>query len=94
MWRGIILQDQKMSIQHRVDDPMKTEVSIPNPIFEASKQLADRLDMSLSELYTVALAAYVATHQREEVTEKLNEVYETEESSLDPELVTLQVAAV
>jgi hypothetical protein len=83
-----------MSIQHQVNNFMKTEVSIPNPIFEASKQLADSLDMSLSELYAVALAAYVATYQREEVTKKLNEVYETEESALEPDLVTLQVAAI
>ena len=49
--------------------------------------------MSLSELYTAALAAYLATYQNEDVTEKLNEVYETEPSSLEPELVSLQVTS-
>lgn len=75
------------------EDSMKTDVSIPNPIFEAAKQLAQKLDMSLSELYTVALTNYIATYQNEDVTEKLNEVYETEPSSLEPELVNLQVTS-
>jgi len=73
---------------------MKTDVSIPNSIFEAAKQLAQKLDMSLSELYTAALTAYLATYQNEDVTEKLNELYETEPSSLEPELASLQVTSI
>lgn len=73
---------------------MKTDISIPNPIFEASTKLAQKLDMSLSELYTAALAAYVATYTSEDITTQLNEVYETEESALEPELVALQVASI
>jgi hypothetical protein len=80
--------------QRQVKNIMKTDITVPNPIFEAAKQLAQRLDMSLSELYTAALAAYVATYQDEDVTEKLNEIYETEPSSLEPDLVTLQVASI
>ena len=73
---------------------MKTEISIPNPIFEAAQQLAQQLNMSLSELYTAALAAYVAEYQNEDVTEKLNQVYETEPSNLESDLVTLQLASI
>lgn len=73
---------------------MKTDISIPNPIFEAATKLAQKLDMSLSEFYTAALAAYVATYENEDVTAQLNEVYEAEESILEPELVALQVAAI
>ena len=73
---------------------MKTDISVPNPIFEAATKLAQKLDMSLSELYTAALAAYVATYESEDVTAQLNEVYETEESVLEPELVVLQVASI
>ena len=80
--------------QRQVKNIMKTDITVPNPIFEAAKQLAQKLDMSLSELYTAALAAYVATYQDEDVTEKLNEIYETEPSSLEPDLVTLQVASI
>jgi hypothetical protein len=77
-----------------VKNIVKTDITVPNAIFESAQQLAKRLDISLSELYTAALAAYVATYQNEDVTEKLNEIYETEASSLEPDLVTLQVASI
>ncbi len=73
---------------------MKTDISIPNPIFKAATKLAQKLDMSLSELYTAALVAYVATYENEDITAQLNEVYETEKSVLEPELVALQVASI
>jgi metal-responsive CopG/Arc/MetJ family transcriptional regulator len=37
---------------------MKTSVSIPDPIFEAAERLADRLDVSRSQLYTKILREY------------------------------------
>jgi hypothetical protein len=56
--------------------------------------LAQKLDISLSELYPAALTAYVATYESEVITAQLNEVYELEESILEPELVALQVASI
>jgi hypothetical protein len=41
---------------------MKTEISVPNSIFEEAKRLAATLGMSLSEIYVAALSAYVATY--------------------------------
>lgn len=73
---------------------MKTDISIPNPLFEAATKLAQKLDMSLSELYTAALVAYIAIYENEDITAQLNEVYEAEGSGLEPELVALQVAAI
>jgi hypothetical protein len=66
---------------------MKTNISIPNAIYEQAEQLAQTLGMSLSELYAAALAAYVAAHRRTEVTKALNRAYETEPSAIEPELV-------
>ncbi len=73
---------------------MKTDISIPGPVFETAKQLAQKMDMSLSELYTAALSAYVADYQNEDVTEQLNEIYEKEPSELDTELIALQVVSI
>jgi hypothetical protein len=73
---------------------MKADISIPNPVYEAAEQLAQRLGMSLSELYTAALTAYVTAHQKGEVTEALNRVYETESSTIEPGLVNIQLASV
>ena len=71
---------------------MKTDISIPNPIFKSAQRLAKKLGISLSELYTAALSEYVTTH--ENVTEALNQIYEAESSEMEPELVQIQMASV
>ena len=71
---------------------MKTDISIPNPIFKSAQRLAEKLGISLSELYAVALFEYVTTH--ENVTETLNQVYEVESSEMEPEFVQIQMASV
>ena len=73
---------------------MKANISIPNPIYEAAERLAQSRSMSLSELYTAALTAYVTAHQRGAVTEALNRVYETESSALEPLWIDVQLASV
>jgi DNA-binding phage protein len=72
---------------------MKTAISIPNQVFEAAEQLARRLGMSRSELYTTAVTDFVERYKVEGVTERLNEVYGSnpELSALDPVLQALQL---
>lgn len=70
---------------------MKFDISIPNPVLLAAENLAKKMGVSLSELYTAALNAYVAEHQKENITETLNQVYIDELSTLEPELVKMQV---
>ena len=70
---------------------MKTDISIPNPVFHAAENLARKMGVSLSELYAAALNAYVAEHQKENITETLDQVYADEPSTLEPELIKLQV---
>lgn len=69
---------------------MKTAISIPNPLFETAEQLAKRLGISRSELYTRALATYIQTYEKSLVTQRLNEIYGKEESTADPVLSRLQ----
>jgi len=73
---------------------MKTEITVPNPIYEAAQQLAQELGMSLSEFYVAALTAYLSTYQNGDVTKKLDEVYAKEESKLEPGLVAVQIASI
>ena len=54
--------------------------------------LQKKMGVSLSELYTAALNAYVAEHQKD-ITETLNQVYADEPSNLEPELVKMQVVS-
>jgi hypothetical protein len=76
------------------EDDMKTEISVPNPIYEAAERLAKELGMSLSEFYVAALAAYVAAHQDGDITKRLDEVYAKEDSTLEPEVVAIQIASI
>ena len=72
---------------------MKSDISIPHPVFHAAENLAKKMGVSLSELYTAALNSYVAEHQKENITEVLDQVYADEPSTLEPELVKMQVVS-
>lgn len=69
---------------------MKTTISIPKPIFEAAEELAQRLGLSRSELYTTAVIRFLAQHQRDAITKQLNELYAEIDEPLDPVLSQLQ----
>jgi metal-responsive CopG/Arc/MetJ family transcriptional regulator len=70
---------------------MKTAVSIPDPIYKSAEKLAHRLGKSRSEIYAKAIQNYVERYQDNEVTAKLDAVYSSESSQLDPVLASLQV---
>jgi len=72
---------------------MKTAISIPHDLFEAAERLARRLGMSRSRLYTCAVSEFLRQHRGDDVTEKLNQIYENEPSGLDSLCQTLQVAS-
>jgi metal-responsive CopG/Arc/MetJ family transcriptional regulator len=72
---------------------VKAAVSLPDPLFEAADELANRLGISRSELFAAALEAYLRDRRQAGVTEKLNEIYGEEDSSLDPAIATIQSAS-
>jgi predicted transcriptional regulator len=51
---------------------MKTAVSVPDDVFEEAERLARRLKRSRSEVYSRALAEYVARHAPDRVTEAMD----------------------
>lgn len=69
---------------------MKTAISIPDPVFKEADDLAKRLGVSRSELYTKAVLAFVEEHRGERIVESLNALYSQESSELDAELQKLQ----
>lgn len=71
---------------------MKTAISLPDRVFQSAEQLAARLGVSRSELYSKALAALLEKHQDSLVTTRLNEIYGSgrERSTLDREVALLQ----
>lgn len=69
---------------------MKTAISVPDAVFQAAEELARKLGVSRSRLYSLALAEYVAQHSDREVTARLDAVYAEVDSRLDPVLEELQ----
>lgn len=53
---------------------MKTAVSIPDEVFDKVERLARREGRSRSEVFSAALAEYVARHAPDEVTDAMNRV--------------------
>ena len=53
---------------------MKTAVSIPDEIFDKVERFARREGRSRSEVFSAALAEYVARHAPDEVTDAMNRV--------------------
>ena len=69
---------------------MKTAVSIPDEVFEAAEKAAKRLGVSRSELYANAVREFIERNRRENITEKVDEIYADAEQGLDPNLELLQ----
>ena len=61
---------------------MKTAISIPDKVFRSADALAKRLGVSRSQLYATAVADFLVRHQSRKVTERLDRIYEEEDSSL------------
>jgi metal-responsive CopG/Arc/MetJ family transcriptional regulator len=76
--------------RRRLYSGMKTAISLPDQLFRAGDALAKRLKVSRSELYARALGEYLAKHRPDQVTQRLNAVYATEDSALDPALGAVQ----
>ncbi len=69
---------------------MKTAISIPDQLFQAAEGLAHRLGVSRSQLYADAISEYTKSHKNQDVTEILNQVYQSEASTLDDSLLSMQ----
>ena len=73
---------------------MKTAISIPDDVFVSADRLAKRLHMSRSELYTRAIQQYIAECRYAGVKEKLNQVYASENASVDPAVLNAQAISI
>jgi metal-responsive CopG/Arc/MetJ family transcriptional regulator len=69
---------------------MKTAISIPDELFQRAENFAHQKHMTRSALFTAAVKEYMQHHRDDNITEKLNEVYSEQPSSLDPILEELQ----
>jgi predicted transcriptional regulator len=63
---------------------MKTAVSVPDDLFRQADRLAKRQRKSRSRLYAEAIREYIARHDPDEITRRMNEVADATDTSLDP----------
>lgn len=69
---------------------MKTAISLPDEVFEEAEKLAGRLGKSRSQLYAEAIEDYVARHDVETVTERMDRALDALDERPD---AALQAAA-
>ena len=73
---------------------MKTAISIPDPVFQAAEVMANKLGLSRSQLFTVAMSEYMKLHKYDDVTEALNRVYSNTEESIDNDFLLMQMHSI
>ena len=54
---------------------MKTAVSLPERLYKDAEKAAKSMGIPRSQLFAKALEEYISHHKRENVTEKLDEIY-------------------
>ena len=62
---------------------MKTAISIPDNIFKTADNIANKLGISRSELYTKAIEEYINELNSEQITNKINEIYSDDQNIED-----------
>lgn len=72
---------------------MKTAISLPDPLFEATNALAERLGIPRSQVVAQALREYLEQQQQQYLTESLNQVYAEVDSTLTVKDLRLQQAS-
>ena len=63
---------------------MKTAISIPDDVFRDAERLAKRMKTSRSELYSRAVAEYLARHSPDQITEQMNRALAEMDDPVDP----------
>ena len=73
---------------------MKTAISVPDDVFQTAESFAHERRLTRSALFTRAVEEFLSHHRREGVTERLNRVYEREDSELDVVISRLQTSTI
>ena len=67
---------------------MKTAISLPDALYEDVEQTARAMGIPRSQLFARAVSEFMKRHTREEITQRLNDVYVRIENQITPELPT------
>ena len=67
---------------------MKTVISLPDRVYFEAEKTAQNLGISRSALYRNALSDYLKKNNRENITQKLNEVYGNDDDNKEFEPIS------
>jgi hypothetical protein len=87
------IRHNKYEAIHGVN-PMEPTSLLPETIQTEAVTLAQQLGISLSDLYTDAIATHLRKHNRQSILDQLNQVYPEQSSELDPAIAALQYASI
>lgn len=73
---------------------MKTAINISNKLLEQAEFTARELGISPIELFSRAIEEFIKKNNPKSITEKLDEVYSQESSSLDDTTMNLQLKSI
>lgn len=68
---------------------MKTEISLPDDLFVLADEYATTLGMSRSKLYATALREFIASRQRDDLTERINTACAILDTSLPEDIARI-----
>jgi len=57
---------------------MKTAISIPDQLFNDAEVTAKQLGLARSQLYVKAIKEFIEHHNKDKITEKLNDIHTTQ----------------
>ena len=72
---------------------LRTTISIPEDIYRDAEEVAKRLGMTRSQLYSKAVSDFLNRYRKDDMKAKLNEVHATWSPCFDPVLATMQLAS-
>mgnify|MGYP006310565267 CR=1 FL=1 len=73
---------------------MKTAISIPDDLFISAERVSKQLGIPRSQLYAWALEEFLSHHSKEKILEKLNDIYEKEDSTIENALLKAQTETI
>jgi len=71
---------------------MKTAISIPDELFVSAEKTAKKLGIPRSQLFAKALEEFIQTHSKENITQKLNEIYSNKLTKDDDSISNISVS--
>jgi len=72
---------------------LKTAISIPEDIYRDAEDAAKKLGMTLSRLYSAAVADFLNRYRKDDIKAKLNKVHAAGSPGVDPALAAMQFAS-